>query len=390
MSARTTIEFAGAGELRPPVAGALARGAAAAPLPGRLPRQKAARAAKPVAAGVRTVRSVLEISVINGDLLFVPQPLMLGHYASLRLTGTERVVDTLLAGAMSASLGAGVYPNAPGEHQIFINAGVNRDNPLQLPRPAAAIVVGLGEEGKLRPAEIALAVCRAVIGWSQRLTETPGGAPTVFEIASTLIGSGGVDIAVPQAALLVAQGVRDANERLADIRWPIVGHLHFVELYLDRACEVWRTLQAQMEAAPGQFVVAETVRAGPGALRRLLDSGYRGADYDFLSAVTQHTGGGETFIAYTLDTKRARNEVRAQAAQSQLLRQLLTNASADRSRDADIGRSLFRLLVPREMEPFLAGTTEMQLEVDGGTAGIPWELLDSDAPGGGPKRPWAI
>ena len=335
-------------------------------------------------------RAVLEISVINGDLLFVPQPLMLGHYASLRLTGTERVVDTLLGGAMSASLGAGVYPNAPGEHQIFINTGVNRDNPLQLPRPEAAIVVGLGEEGKLRPAELALAVCRAVIGWSQRLTETPGGAPAVFEIASTLIGSGGVDIAVAQAALLIAQGVRDANERLAETRWPIVGHLHFVELYLDRACEVWRTLQAQVEAAPGEFVVAETVRAGPGALPRLLDSGYRGADYDFLSAVTQKTGSGETFIAYTLDTKRARTEVRAQAAQSQLLRQLVTSASTDRGDDADIGRSLFRLLVPREMEPFLAGTTDMQLEVDGGTAGIPWELLDSDAPGGGPARPWAI
>jgi tetratricopeptide (TPR) repeat protein len=336
------------------------------------------------------VRAVLEISVINGDLLFVPQPLMLGHYASLRLTGTEHVVDTLLGGAMSTSLGAGVYPNAPGEHQIFVNTGVNRDNPLQLPRPEAAIVVGLGEEGKLRPAELALAVCRAVIGWSQRLTENPGGAPAVFEIASTLIGSGGVDVAVAQAALLIAQGVRDANERLAETRWPIVGHLHFVELYLDRACEVWRTLQAQVEAAPGDFVVAETVRAGPGALPRLLDSGYRGADYDFISAVTQETRSGEAFIAYTLDTKRARTEVRAQAAQSQLLRQLVTSASADRSDDTDIGRTLFRLLVPREMEPFLAGTTDMQLEVDGGTAGIPWELLDSDTPGGGHSRPWAI
>ena len=65
--------------------------------------------AKPVATEARPVRAVLEISVINGDLLFVPQPLMLRHYGSLRLTGTERVVDTLLGGAMSASLGAGVY-----------------------------------------------------------------------------------------------------------------------------------------------------------------------------------------------------------------------------------------------------------------------------------------
>jgi len=47
-------------------------------------------------------------------------------------------------------------------------------------------------------------------------------------------------------------------------------------------------------------------------------------------------------------------------------------------------------LIPPEMEPFLGGTTDMQLELDGGTAGIPWELLDSGAPGGGDSRPWAI
>ena len=82
--------------------------------------------------------------------MFVRQPLMLGHYTSMRLTGTERVVDKLLGGAMSASLGAGLYPDAPATHQVFVNTGVNRDNPLQLPRPEAAIVVGLGEEGKLR------------------------------------------------------------------------------------------------------------------------------------------------------------------------------------------------------------------------------------------------
>jgi len=96
MSARTTIEFAGSGELRPAVSGVPARGAAPKALPGRLPRRKAGQAAKPMAAEAAPVRAVLEIGVINGDLMFVPQPLMLGHYASLRLTGTERVIGYLL------------------------------------------------------------------------------------------------------------------------------------------------------------------------------------------------------------------------------------------------------------------------------------------------------
>ncbi len=44
-------------------------------------RELFAQGVEPVDAVAVPVRAVLEISVINGDLLFVPQPLMLGHYA---------------------------------------------------------------------------------------------------------------------------------------------------------------------------------------------------------------------------------------------------------------------------------------------------------------------
>lgn len=335
--------------------------------------------------------TALRLSVTNGDLLFVRQPLLLGHYTATRLTGTERVVDKLLGGTMSTALGAGLYPDAPGSHQIFLNTGVNRENPLQLPRPEAAIVVGLGAEGKLLAADLAATVRQAVIAWSQHLTELPGGAPAVFELASTLIGSGGIGISVGQAAQLIAQGVHEANARMAEGGWPVVSHLHLVELYLDRAGDVWRALQVQAAAAPGEFVVVEPVSSGPGALPRLLDSGYRGADYDLISAVTQEGSGGEARIVYTLDTKRARSEVRAQAAQTRLLRQLVTGVPQNPLADAQLGRTLFKLLIPLEMEPFLGGTTDVQLELDGGTAGIPWEMLESDTSGdGSDPRPWAI
>ena len=219
----------------------------------------------------------------------------------------------------------------------------------------------------------------------------PGGAPGVFEVASTLIGSGGMGISPGQAARLIAQGVRDANARMGRSGWPVVSHLHLVELYLDRAGDVWRALQVQAAAAPADFMVTEAVTFGPGALPRLLDSGYRGADYDLISAVTQEGKGGEDQIVYTLDTKRARSEVRAQATQSRLLRKLVAGVPQDRPGDTSIGRALFKLLIPLEMEPFLGGTTDVQLELDGGTAGIPWEMLESETTGdGSDPRPWAI
>src|SRR5262249_37388535 len=88
-------------------------------------------------------------------------------------------------------------------------------------------------------------------------------------------------------------------------------------------------------------------------------------------------------------TKRARSEVRGQRAQGRLLDELVDMASNDESRDPQIGRTLFNLLIPPELEPYLAASGEMQMELDPQTAAIPWGLLDvkSDSDS---DPPWAI
>ncbi|HUN93316.1 MAG TPA: CHAT domain-containing protein [Burkholderiaceae bacterium] len=339
----------------------------------------------------------LRISVTHGDLKFVRQPLMIGHYRGMAISGTEAVVNALIGGTMKESLEIGRYPDAPGSQQVFANNGTNRDNPLQLPRPPAVIVVGLGSEGKLVASDLVYTARQGVIAWAQKIVEQSDGAPPLFEIAAALIGSGGSGISAGQSAQLIVNGVREANERLADPRladgaWPRVGHLHLVEVYLDRATEALRALQVQAAAAPGRFQVDDLVRPGVGGLPRPPDSGYRGANYDLISAVADDDGRGGSVIAYTLDTRRARAEVRAQATQGPLLRELVRQGSNDRNQDVQIGRTLFKLLVPVDLEPYLGGTTEMLIELNAGTAGIPWELLDTDngTRGGADARPWAI
>ena len=339
----------------------------------------------------RRADSALHVSVLNGDLKFVHQPLMVGHYRSLLLTGTEGVVDRLVGGAMSKSLSAGLYPDGPGSHQVFGNIRRDPDNVLAMARPLAVVVAGLGEEGKLRAADLSTTVRQAVLAYAQRLAEQEQGAPAEFEIATTLIGSGGTGISAGSSAQLIAQGVFDASVKLREKGWPQIGRLIFVEIYLDRASDAWRALEVQSTSTQ-QLKVVGPVFSGAGALRRSLDSSYRGAAYDFITAVTSQRADGEPTITYTLDTRRARTEVRAQQAQGTLVRDLVARASNDANRDAQIGRTLFDLLVPVEMEPFLGGTTEMVIELDAGTAAIPWELLDT--PGsqdaGGDHRPWAI
>jgi len=161
-----------------------------------------------------------------------------------------------------------------------------------------------------------------------------------------------------------------------------------VELYLERASDAWHGLQVLATASPGRFEVAPVIAAGVGPLRRQVDSGYRSTDYDYISATT----GAENSISYTLDTRRARTEVRAQMTQGNLLRELVGRASTDTLDDPRLGRTLFQLLVPPELEPFLGGTSQMLLELDAGTAPIPWELLDTadERHAGADPRPWAI
>jgi CHAT domain-containing protein len=82
--------------------------------------------------------------------------------------------------------------------------------------------------------------------------------------------------------------------------------------------------------------------------------------------------------------------VRGQRLQSDLFHDLVATASNDQNRDQQIGHTLFNLLIPVELEAYLAGSGEMQIELDAGTARVPWELLDTNSEGDPDQEPWAI
>ena len=336
---------------------------------------------------------VLEVSVLNANLAFVQLPLMIGHYRAERLTGTESVMDGLIGGEMQSALTVGDYPSEPATSKVFPNTRANPDDAHRLPRPAAVIVVGLGEEGDFRGSSLVDSARKGAIAAAQWAARNPKNLPQ-FELAATLIGSGGPSISAGQAAQLVAQGVREANAALAQLggKWPLVGHLQFVELYLDRAAEALRALQGQVAASPALFRIRdEKVLPGPGALRRPLDAGYRGTSYDFISALADKPAAGaaqQVPIRYALDTRRARTEVRTQKAQSKLVQELVKTSARSALEDKELGKTLFRLLVPADLEPYLGGTLEMVIELNPQTAGIPWELME--APDSGDSRPWAV
>lgn len=357
----------------------------------------------------RSTGKRLDVRVYHGDLRFTRLPLLIGHYESLSLTGSEAVVDSLVQHRMSKALRAGIYADKVGVYQVFDNVRhvefTRRQKLRFAPRPSAAIVVGLGEEGKLTPQRLAYTIRTGILAYAQRLAESAHGNQP-FEIAATLVGSGGTGISVGDATLALVQGIHDANIKIADANtnlldkisgtsWPIVSGLTIVEVYLDRAADAWRVLQLHAQSNPG-LIVADRLDEGEGRLRRPLDSSYRGTSYDFISALRPKVSSdAEPQISYSLDTRRARTEVRAQRAQGPLIRDLVAKASNSTKADPLIGRTLFNLLVPVVIEPYLAGSNDIVMELDLHTAALPWELLDADPDAGSrsasmPGLPWAI
>lgn len=336
--------------------------------------------------GASRSRELLRISVLNGNLRFVEPPLLVGHYRSDVLSGTEHVVDQLMNGVMTAALSTGRYPVNPDDAIVFMNTKASVDRSIGLPRPRGVIVVGLGDEGSLRPQSLTEAVRGGVIAWARRLLEAPAGAPATFEIAATLLGSGGVGISAGAAARAIAYGVAWANESLQEVGWPTATELTLVELYLTRATEAWESLRLLEHAEPGSFVLSPRVTRGAGSLQQTLETSYRGVQYDLASVAFR-----ESTIEFTIDSQRARTEIHRRPIQVLLIEQMIADAAQSARGHEGTNSTLFQLLIPPEADVFLRQSGQLLLEVDEASAVIPWELLDlpeKDRPGDG--RPWAI
>ena len=171
-------------------------------------------------------------------------------------------------------------------HQVFANLRVDPEQPLALPRPGAVVVVGLGEEGRLRTSDLITPCARA--RWPTR-SASPNSAAAAKRLRAG--GHAGRQrrrrhARGQRSAQAIAQGVAEANQRLRANGWPVVTRLRLVELYLDRAIEAQRALATLAQSRPAEFTLRADHRerhraAAPpvrlGLPRRRLRLHHRGA-----------------------------------------------------------------------------------------------------------------
>ena len=240
------------------------------------------------------VQRVLEVLVRGIDLRFVQIPVMCGHYRGDPIAGAEGVIDrSLVAGALSERHRLGIRSGELGTSAVVL-----------MPRTAAqrrrrtgrgAIVVGLGEMGRLSADNVTEAVRAGVLSYllqasnrdREECVEQNGVAtdvgPLQLRLASVLIGTNSASqLEVGEAVRAIVLGVLHANRDFAldapkgrNARAYVAG-LELVELYLDTAIaaaravsELESTLARELEALGARLEAASELSRGEGSRHRL-------------------------------------------------------------------------------------------------------------------------
>ena len=184
----------------------------------------------------------LRVSVRAIDLHFVRAPIMCGHYIGDTIAGAEKEIDRLVNGALSQRERLGVYATTIGTSAVVLN--VRTTAGMLESAGKGAVIVGLGEYGKLSITEITETVRAGVLRLllhSRDLTNNDAelaSEPSGLELSSLLIGqNSNTHVSVQDSVDAIVLGVCEANRQYADATQSTlrVSQLEFIEVYLDTA-----------------------------------------------------------------------------------------------------------------------------------------------------------
>ena len=324
------------------------------------------------------VRPAVEVRVVHGNLTHAAYPIVVGHYDGDAILSAEAVLDKALNGRLSELLRIGLYPGALGTSHVFLNAGK---------RPAGAIVMGLGEIGKLTTGQLTASFARALLDYTlvfrenverhsaEWLANQDASDFIPVHIATLLIGTvGGGSMVLADAITAIFRAIMQANlvlnksERTPHLRLQVV---EFVELYEDRAVEAARLIQdfVTLPEFRQDFTLKTLLQTASGARQRVTYSDPVGW-WRRIQVEANQNG-----LKYTTLTDKARAELLLQATQRKLVDQFISKAEASSQQDAEVGKILFELLLPTEMKEQAPNTDNVVFVLDSTAAAYPWELL---------------
>lgn len=313
----------------------------------------------------------VKVWVSHGDFSYGTYPVAVGHYFGDTIISAENTLDNLLAGRLRARHQLGLYPGLEGTAEVFLNP--DRE-------PAGALIVGLGQVGKLNPRSLATSFAKAVLKYSMALLEDtrtqPGSTATPHGLTALLIGTsaGGMSIKDSTRALLL--GVLEANRELEAAKLAdrvSIDELEIIELYEHTAIQAAHCLvdhQKDPDFA-GKISVEPQLRLVQGRQRRERFAEQPGW-WRRLQILSDRKEGSLKFNALT---DKARTEVSLLSTQRALVDSFIDRAIRSPSSDGNLGHTLFELLIPNRLKEYAPEQQPLVLVLNEDAARYPWELL---------------
>ena len=348
---------------------------------GGAPRQR-----KPPAA------PAIEVSVLNGDLAFASDPVLVGHYAGDTITSAEAELDNWLGGRLREMHGVGLYPGPIETSEVVFDPA-----PAVANRVDGAVVVGLGRPGELTVDRLKRTITHGVLTYAIRSGQsdprrTPTGERGVRELALTslLVGTQAGGVRVADAVMAIVEGVQRANVALEAAERPVrIARIQLIELWQDHALQAADALAllAERSQLRGTFRFDGVVREARGGRRRL-SYDQPGGWWQRLQIRADAADGAIGDLRFLALTQRARAEVTTAATQRKLVDEFVQRAIRSNATDPAIGATLFELLLPNALKDQAPEQDNLLLVLDEAAARYPWELLEDPARKG--AKPFAV
>lgn len=334
----------------------------------------------------------LKVSVSHGDLRHAKFLLAVGHYDGDGIVGAEKYMDWQLGQRLSKRAAMKLYPGPVGTAEVIMG-----DDKAA---PPGALVIGLGEMGRLSPeivrAGVTTALLRHAASVYERQDEESRSGWRSAAFSSLLIGSyGGNALRMKDSVSAIIQGALQANRILqeqglwAKVR---IDRIELIEIYEDCAIESVHAAHRISKDPPLDFADKVTIEVEPRELVSVGGGRYQRPPSDYetywwsriqISAIRDDHGKYDGGLEFLLLTDRARADASTQGTQRQLVDQMVSRAIDQTRYDAKLSSSLFELLIPNALKDH---AEHAQLIVDRDSAQYPWELLTERSQ---PDRPLA-
>lgn len=323
----------------------------------------------------KAVQQQVKVFVSHGNLAFARNSVAVGHYeGDGQLINAEKSLNECLDNELAQRLRLGVYPGEIESCAVVLN------KPGRKPR--GAIVIGLGEVGKLSVSKLSSTFSYALRNYGMREAErrsestTAQTAPIGLKVSSLVIGGSAGGLPDRDALFALLKGAIAANKALADTYTdaPVyIEELEFIEWFEDgaiNAINILRDLSQFEQDVKTHFDLPETLRSIGGGRRRICF-----AEAPGWWQRLQILQGEDGALRFNSITDRARTEVNLLATDRKKVDHFLQTAVHSTYTSTELAHTLFEMLLPNELKERAVEATNLLLILNEQAARYPWELI---------------